>query len=388
MQRRSSVYSPPPAPPRFCPLCGSRVAQTAARCLVCGTDLDRAVGRLTRAPRRLYPSPFILGLFVVLMGIGLLFTLIGSGTLPMPAAVVNLFDTATPTLTFTPLPTPTPTVTPSITPTPTNTQEPPFEYVVQDGDSCLLIALINEVSVDSIIMLNGLGPDCVIAVGQELMVPRPSPTPGPDDSRTTGGSGGGPRGTSLPYPTYVILAGDSCLWLVGQYDITLDDFMNVNGLVDCSTLQEGQIVYIPILQTPVPSTTPTPPATATPAPPTARPAPGLVQPALGQSFGAGATVTLGWTAAGQLAQDEFYRVTVEDLTCNCNRRYITATTQTSLALPPTLRPTEATAHIFTWSVELVRQTGVTSDGQATYEALGVTSPVGTFTWTGTAATAP
>lgn len=383
MQRRSSVYAPPPAPPRFCPLCGSRVAQTASRCLVCGTDLERAAGRLNRAPRRLYPSPFILGLLVVLMSIGVLFTLIGTGTVPMPEAVVNLFDTATPTLTFTPLPTSTPTVTPSITPTPTATQEPPFEYIVQDGDSCLLIALINEVSVESIIMLNGLGPDCVIAVGQEIMVPRPSPTPGPDDTRS-----GGPRGTSLPYPTYVILGGDSCLGIVGRYDITLDDFMNVNGLVDCSTLQEGQLVYIPILQTVAPSATLTPAATDTPAPPTARPAPGLVQPPLGQAFGAGATVTLAWAAVGLLAGDEFYRVNVEDLTCNCNRRYTTATTQTSLALPPSLRPTEATTHVFSWTVELVRQTGVTSDGQATYEAIGATSPVGTFTWTGTAAAAP
>jgi hypothetical protein len=64
-------------------LCGSRVAQTATRCLVCGTDLDRAVGRLSRAPRRLYPSPIILGLLVVLMGLGLLLTL-GTGTVPMP----------------------------------------------------------------------------------------------------------------------------------------------------------------------------------------------------------------------------------------------------------------------------------------------------------------
>ncbi len=384
MQRRSSVYSPPPAPPRFCPLCGSRVAQTATRCLVCGTDLDRAAGRLSRAPRRLYPSPIILGLLGVLLSIGVLFTLIGTGTVPMPQAVVDLFDTPTPTLTFTPLPTPTATVTPSTTPTATPTLEPPIRYTVQDGDSCLLIALINEVSVDSIIMLNGLGPDCVIAVGNAILVPRPSPTPAVRTTSAASGAGG-PQRTSLPYPTYVIQGGDSCLGIAGQFGVTLDDFMNVNGIGDCSIIQEGQVVYIPILQ---PSATPTLAATATPSPPATRAAPNLLRPTLGQSFAAGATLTLEWTAVGQLGAAEFYRVTVEDLTCNCNRRYITASTQTSLALPPNLRPTEATAHIFSWTVELVRQTGVASDGQANYEAIGATSAVGTFTWTGTASASP
>ena len=384
MQRRSSVYTPPPAPPRFCPLCGSRVAQTATRCLVCGTDLNRSADRLARRPRRIYPHPFILGLLAVLMGLGLFFTLIGTGTLPMPQAVVDLFDTPTPTLTFTPLPTPTASITPSTTPTGTPTLEPPIRYTVQDGDSCLLIALINEVSVDSIIMLNGLDPNCTIAVGNTILVPRPSPTPLLSGTAAAVATGGPRGGTVLPYPTYVVLAGDSCLGITGQFDVTLDDFMNVNGLVDCSVIQEGQIVYIPVLQTQPPSATPTLAATLTPTPPAARPAPALVAPTLGQSFPASASITLSWTAVGPLGTAEFYRVTVEDLTCNCNRRYITATTLTTLGVPPSLRPDEATAHIFSWTVELVKQIGVTSDGQATYEAIGATSAVGTFTWTGTA----
>jgi hypothetical protein len=140
-----------------------------------------------------------------------------------------------------------------------------------------------------------------------------------------------------------------------------------------------------------PSATPTlalPTATATLTPPATRAAPSLLKPTLGQSFAAGSNITLEWTAVGELGPAEFYRVTVEDLTCNCNRRYTTASTQTSLALPPNLRPTEATAHIFSWTVETVRQTGTASDGQANYEAIGATSAVGTFTWTGTARLRP
>lgn len=388
MQRRSSVYTPPPPAPRFCPLCGSRVAQTATKCLVCGTELDRAVGRLKRAPRRLYPNPFILGLLVVLMGIGVVFTLIGSGTMPMPQAVVDLFDTATPTLTFTPLPTPTATPTDTETPIPTATLEPPIRYQVQPGDSCLLIALINDVTVDSIIMLNGLGPDCVIAEGNYILVPHPSPTPLPRGTANAILGTSAPQGTVLPYPTYVVQAGDSCLGIVGQFDITLDELMNVNGIGDCSVLQEGKVLYIPILLTPQAAVTVTPAGTDTPAPPTPRPATTLTAPSIGQSFAAGDTITLSWTSVGTLETAEYYRVTVEDLTCNCNRRYVTATQQTSLSLPPSLRPTEATAHIFSWTVDLVRQTGTSSDGQANYEAIGATSAVGTFTWTGTAAASP
>jgi LysM repeat protein len=368
-------------------LCGSRVAQTATQCQVCGTDLNRAAGRLKRAPRRLYPSPIILGLLVVLMSIGVIFTLIGSGKVPMPQAVVDLFDTSTPTNTFTPLPTPTPTPTASNTPVPTATLEPPIEYVVQPGDSCLLIALINDVTVDSIIMLNGLGPDCVIAEGHTLLVPRPSPTPAPRAAAGTSTlAPGQSNGTSLPYPTYVVLSGDSCLGIAAEFDITLDELMNTNGIGDCSVLQEGKVLYIPILQTPNVTATPAP--TDTPAPPTPRAAPTLVQPGIGQSFAAGATITLSWTGGSPLGQGEFYRVTVEDLTCNCNRRYVTVTTQTSLALPPSQRPSEATAHIFSWMVEVVRQTGTSSDGQAVYEASGAQSTVGTFTWTGTASASP
>jgi hypothetical protein len=257
-----------------------------------------------------------------------------------------------------------------------------MEHVVAPGDSCLLIALINDVTVDSIIMLNGLGPECIIAEGQTILVPHPTNTPAPRG--TEDAILGTPAGTVLPYPTYVVLSGDSCLGIVGQFDITLEAFMNINGIGDCASLQEGRVVYIPILQTPQPPASPTLAATLTPAPPTARPAPTLTSPTIGQSFAANATITLSWTSIGTLGTSEFYRVTVEDLTCNCNRRYVTATTQTSLSLPPTLRPTQATAHIFSWTVDLVRQTGTSSDGQADYETIGAQSAVGTFTWTGTA----
>ena len=57
-------------------------------------------------------------------------------------------------------------------------------YTVQAGDSCLRIALLNNISVDQLRELNkNLDKDCTVVVGQQLLIglvgPAASPTPGP-----------------------------------------------------------------------------------------------------------------------------------------------------------------------------------------------------------------
>lgn len=257
--RRPTVLPPLPRP-RLCPLCGSRVSETATKCLVCGTNLARA-SRPVRPARRIYPSPFILGLLAALIGLGVLLMLLASGRVPLPSAL--RFPTPTITQTFTPRPTQTATDTATETPTSTETPIPPIPYVIQAGDSCLGIAIRYNVTVDSIILQNKLDPACTVAIGHTILIPHPTPTSAPVPSATQFGA---PPVTATntppPYPTYVVVSGDTCLGIALRYGLTLDQLMQANNITDCTFLREGRVLYVPVLAT----ATATAPARGTPTP--------------------------------------------------------------------------------------------------------------------------
>jgi len=162
--------------------------------------------------------------------------------------------------------------------------------------------------------------------------------------------------------------------------VSMEAMAAANGVGECNFITEGQVLYIPIGGTPTPPATLA--ATATPSGPAPWPAPSLSAPASGQTFAAGATVTLQWAAVGTLPAGQYYQVTVEDVTCNCNRRYQTATSQTNLTLPPNFAPDEDAAHVYSWTVQVVRQAGTTGNGQPAYEPAGALSAANTFSWTG------
>jgi len=382
--KRPTILPPPPAL-RLCPLCGSRVSETATKCGVCGTKLARIEKRPTAPRRRIYPSPFILALLAGLILFGVLLVGLANGFIPRPA--ILRFPTPTITPTFTPRPTQTPTPTDTPTPTASNTPEPPISYVIKDGDSCLLLAIRYDVSVDSIIQQNHLDPSCTVAVGHTIQIPHPTPTLAPVPTDTPFGAP--PQtatNTAPPYPTYVVVSGDTCLAIALRHGVTLDELAAANGLSDCSFLRLGQVLYVPVHGTPTPSATASRLApTATPSPTAAPtwPAPVLQQPSQGQAFTAANTsITLDWAPAGSLRPGEFFEVHVEDITCNCQRVYDTATSQTRLDLPKNLMPADAAAHIFNWTVTTVLQRPAAAGSQIVYEPVGAASLVGIFTWTG------
>jgi LysM repeat protein len=388
--KRPTVLPPPPAL-RLCPLCGSRVAETATKCGVCGTKLSRAEKRATKPDRRLYPGPFILAVLAGLILLGMLLVGLATGAVPRPD--ILRFPTASITSTFTPRPTQTPTATDTATPTPTITPEPPIPYVIKVGDSCLAIAIRYDVTVESLILQNHLDPACTVAVGHTILIPHPTPTFAPPPSETPFGA---PIQTATdtppPYPTYVVQSGDTCLGIALRYGVTLDELMAANHVKDCNLLAVGKVLYVPVHGTPTPSATatrlvPTATASATPAP--TWPAPVLQKPSQGQAFTAADTsIALEWAPAGSLRPGEFFEVHVEDITCNCKRIYDTATSQTKLDLPKNLMPEEAMAHIFNWTVTTVRQKPNSGGGQIQYEPVGATSVTGIFTWTGSGTPGP
>ena len=75
--------------------------------------------------------------------------------------------------------------------TPTPNEEGQIIYIVQEGDTCTRIFLLTGVTIDQIIALNDLGPDCEVFPSQQLLLgqvdpvtatpegPVPTETPGP-----------------------------------------------------------------------------------------------------------------------------------------------------------------------------------------------------------------
>ncbi len=114
----------------------------------------------------------LLAIFLVIGALALFITLKGTGKLPDSTPVPS--STATATITLTPTETLVPTETPTLTP------EPPDEYTVKTGDSCISIAGLFGSSVPAIINLNSLNSQCTdLQVGQKILVPRPTATPPP-----------------------------------------------------------------------------------------------------------------------------------------------------------------------------------------------------------------
>ena len=255
MKRPSLIPAPQP-PPRLCPLCGTRASELATRCLVCGTELSRPPARLFRQrPKKYTPNPVALALLALFgfLGAGLLG--LATGRVPLPAFLMD--DTPTITPTFTPMPTATATPTATHTPLPTHTPPPPVEYVVAEGDSCLVIAWNFDVSVESIIFQNSLDNQCTISVGRTLLIPRPTPSPTPRPSPTVRGATAGPsptQPTPIPVATYVVQAGDTCLGIALLYYSDVETLMRLNGLTNCSFLREGQVLEVPLAPLPASAT--------------------------------------------------------------------------------------------------------------------------------------
>ena len=217
-------------------------------------------------------GPYILGggaILLAIVGIVLLVVyLFGGGQ----GFQISLFNTSTPTPTETPTPTPvtptaTPTLTPTITETPTptftSTPDAPFEYVVQEGDNCTIIAEEFDVDIEILLILNNLDSRCLIYPGQTILIPAPgqqlpTPTPIPDDT---------PPGTLIEYR---IRPGDSLFILAQNLNSEVSRIVfetnryrrenNLREMENETDIFVGDIVIVPvnIVPTPRPSPTETP----------------------------------------------------------------------------------------------------------------------------------
>ena len=363
--------------PRLCPTCGTRVGESASRCLVCGTELH-SPGRTSGpiGPRQLtLDTRIALGLVAAL-------ALVSAGI--TYAATRVLGPAAAPeTPTGTPTSTATASLVPSITPTsttePTATPLPPIDYSVAEGDTCGSVAFFFDVSVRSIIELNNLGTQCLLTIGQTILVPQPTPTASPTATSTL--SPAEATEAACPKVSYTVEGGDSLFGIAQNYNVAVQAIKEYNGLTG-DTVFEGQVLIIPLCERlGGPSPTPT-----TPAP---YPAPNLLLPKDGEAFTlANDTVSLQWASVAPLREDEFYRVTVVDVTEESvgsgRKTLVDYVKDTKYIVTAEFRPSGTEPHIMRWWIEAVRLTGSSPSGESRYVSAGGASIKRVFSWSGAA----
>lgn len=368
------------ATPRLCPTCGTRVAADATRCVVCGTDLTKS-GTRDQSGRQVR-----LELRTALALVGA-FTLVTAGityaatrfVLPAPAAATpSSSPSPSPTQSLTPSATPTPTIAPTITPL------PPINYTVVEGDTCGGIAFFFDVSVRSIIELNNLGTECILSIGQQVLIPQPTPTVTPEPSATL--SPAEATEAACPKENYTVEANDTLFDIAQNYNVSMQSIKDYNGLVG-DTVFTGQRLVIPLCERLTVGG-----ATPTPTLPPPYPAANLLLPRDGEAFTlANETISLQWASVGTLREDEFYRVTVVDVTEQTggtgNQMLVDYVTDTKYIVPADFRPAGPVAHVLRWWVEPVRLSGTTTGGEPRYISAGASSAQRVFTWSGGAVAA-
>jgi len=224
--------------------------------------------------RRQQMAPyFMAGLAILLVVVGIIILVVwftSSGQrnasfafLASPTATATETATATPTV---PTATATNTATETITPTITETATPsgPFEYTIQENDTCWDLAVANNVDLEVLLELNNFGNTCPIKPGDKILIPipgavLPSTTPVPSDV----------LGVEIEYR---VRTGDTLAIIASNHNSTVEAIMEANDLEDANVINVGDILIVPVnIVTPTPTLAPT--ITHTPGGPTETPPP-------------------------------------------------------------------------------------------------------------------
>jgi LysM repeat protein len=286
-----------------------------------------------------------------------------------PTPTVTRQSTRPPTRTPTPADTSTPTLTP--------TDMPPRAHTVQQGETCVSVATDHGITLEVIQALNPekCAPGALLQVGDPLLLPAATSTPGPPPT-----TGPGTPTVEAECPIlHVVQPGETALGIVEQYPwMTLPLLEQANGGEDLTALQVNQVLRIPCLDpTATPTPTMNPNATPTPLPKYAPPA--LLSPPDGATL-AGSVVPLQWTAVSLLREDEVYAVRLRrvDQDAPTESLYVRATL---LRLGQEYAPTpEDPLREYSWTVTVVRQSGVNSRGEPRYTAASFSSETRSFLW--------
>jgi len=384
--------SPRPAiPSRICPSCGTRIADTASRCAVCGMVFETGSGRTSKIPSRISGSSASLNLpigvviagpiLTLLVGALVVVILVRGGYFPGSASTPALPPTMTSTITLTSLPTNTEAPTATITPL------PPIKVTIQAGvDTCYgLAGKYGLTDINLITTENGKPVDCNnLQPGQVLLIPQPTPTPPPASTATAGVFK--QTEAACTFDSYTVKEGDSLAAIAANYNVSIESIKKWNSQYSFA----GDVVYIGIaLRIPLCERLATPGATPTPTTPPPYPAPNLLSPRDGTIFGSNdQEIALQWAAVATLRDNEEYQVTIEDISSGTGDKILNYVKDTRFIVPVSLRPTDGSTRIYRWSVNVVRISGSTDAGNPIYLSAGLTSERRVFAWGGAAPAVP
>jgi LysM repeat protein len=286
--------------------------------------------------------PVVLGLIIIFIAVGAVlvyYALQQTGQVIEPTVTPTNTVTASPTITSTPV---TPTTTNTPVPTPT-----PIAYRVASGDTCSSIAFSFGVSIQSIVLLNNLPAACdTLFIGQELLIPQPTPTPTALPTATL--SGVEATRAACGEIEYLVQENDTLSSISANYGIPITNLKEYNGLVN-DTVRSGQTILIPLC------------------------APFSI---------IDETVTLQWASVGTLRDNEAYQITIVDVTGGEDRKLTDYVNDTKYIVPDTFQPASDIPHVVRWWVTTARQIGTDDDGNPIWEPAGISSIQRVYTWIG------
>lgn len=406
---------------KVCPICATRNQRQAVLCSTCGTTIadvapqqsskaeqspesryDYRLGETDLAEESLSRSGRIMSVFLILLillaAAGIAIAMLSQSASDSVAASAASSPTRKPPRIAGPSVTPGPpsaTVASSPIPTaaPTDTLTPaPCVRKVAAGDS--LIAIVsrcghqNLAILPTVMKLNGIEDETRIQIGQEIIVPLPSPTPDPaateapaavNEIDSASADVGQDRLALLafdpfaPTETPTLLPG--LMWHIVQPDenmiviavqfktnakslsdlnpeiqFSLCDFGLAYGGPECTVhLRQGQMIRVPA---PTPTMTPIPTAsgseTPTPQPTATFNAPIAQSPPDGAYFASQDQVTLRWVATGRLSSTDVYRIVLTDTDAAFN--YDAETSELFFIVPSEWGPKDANSHHYSWQV--------------------------------------
>ena len=357
-----------------CPNCGTQVEPNASKCQVCGHNFSSAGNesniRVSKMPEIRIKLPLALGMLLLILTLGAAGTYFG-----LNAGNRIVEPTAIPTTAPSQTITPTPTETKIPTQTPTPTQLPPIEYTVKSGDYCSNLAILFNVSIQSIILSNNLSANCTLTVGQKLLIPQPTPTPLPAATVTLVSADA--TRAACKTVTITVQETDTLSSISLNYGVSMEAIKEWNGL-STDNVYLNQPLTVPLCMRAA-----TPGPTPTPTLPPPYPAPNLLLPANGAAFNLSSdTVILQWASVGTLRNNESYLVIVEDITEGLGRKLNEYVTDTKFIIPISFRPQDDQPHAFSWQIVVVRQSGTDSQGKIIWEQGGSPSQLRIFIWSG------
>ena len=330
--------------------------------------------------------------FLLVVACAVIFFLLGGTSRLGLGVAVTATPTRTPTLR------PATTILPITLPPATTAVPGPtaviVKYKVKAGDNLTAIAARYKVTIQAIMAANNMTTD-TIRIGEELIIPLPTPTPGSQLSPPPGTT---PTSISLqtsPPPSataagtpgvirHTVQRGDTLISIAATYGSTADGIRAANQLAS-DFLSVGQVLLVPVgAWTPTATATAVVITTATPTSEFAYAAPNLLSPANDAEFhGSQNLPPLMWSSPAALKPNEFYVVHVE-YTLNGERKTLPSLTVrqgTSVKLSTAYYPGSNTSGArFSWYVVIVSESSAKTPSSTQTFAQSPTSVTRTFVW--------